>query len=401
MTRLFRTTLSASRIYCAIPTLALLLLNCLQEVEKPSSDEAQKESNKPDAVQPKVIIDGPLHESFADVERSSHRPNPLIEKKPPEPIDEIQPTEKPKGKNVNWIGGYWYWDRMKDDFSWVSGVWRASPPGQNWTAGYWDTTQEGSRWISGFWRSKDAPTHEFLPAPPASLETGPRKRKPTDLHFYCPGNWEYNRETTEYVWRAGRWHPYQMNWRWIPVDYIWTPNGHGVSNGYWDYKLQDRGDAYLAVSFINLDERLDEQLRQNQRGQLQRIKFRPTQRADLSSAPERRREFDFLREEQRDRIQDNRNQFVRDRERQRRQEELNSNITREQRQQIQMARQQRAEVSRAREVRRQSSQSPNPPSTEQLRLQNQRESIQRNRERFMRNQQRIKRQADQSGGRRN
>ena len=196
---------SRSTVFCAPIPLIFLSLVLIQDAEptKNSTAENQAESAvpfpnaqtteqsnaqqiKPDDIKPTVVADGPIHESFADVERSSHLPNDLIELTPPIPIKESQSKSRPKGKNVIWIGGYWYWDPIEERFAWVSGAWRAVPPGQKWTDGYWQTGKEGSRWISGFWNSKDAPTHEFLRTPPPSLEFGPRKGRSRQPAFLLP-----------------------------------------------------------------------------------------------------------------------------------------------------------------------------------------------------------------------
>ena len=48
-----------------------------------------------------------------------------------------------------WIPGYWAWDDERTDFLWVSGIWRALPPGRQWVPGYWGRSGQGAQWTSG------------------------------------------------------------------------------------------------------------------------------------------------------------------------------------------------------------------------------------------------------------
>src|SRR4051812_1701008 len=78
---------------------------------------------------------GPVHEAFA-TPTTEPIATPLLNKRPPAPLDELPPTEKPDGAVV-WIAGYWAWDDERSDFLWVSGCWRTLPPGRQWIGGYW------------------------------------------------------------------------------------------------------------------------------------------------------------------------------------------------------------------------------------------------------------------------
>ena len=55
---------------------------------------------------------GPIHEAFA-TPTAEAKATPYMNKKPPVPIEEMPPEEKPEG-NVVWIGGYWAWDDDRD-----------------------------------------------------------------------------------------------------------------------------------------------------------------------------------------------------------------------------------------------------------------------------------------------
>jgi hypothetical protein len=191
---------------------------------------------------------GPVHEAFAEVISFQPEPGVVVSKPPPEPIEEIPPDQKPEGTNVVWIPGYWAWDDDRDDFLWVSGVWRAIPPGRQWVPGYW--TQEGNQyqWISGYWADAQTDSIDYLPEPPQTLEDGPSGDPPSANDIWIPGTWLWHQN--RYAWRPGYWLPGQANWIWIPAHYVWTPRGYVFVDGYWDYGVNRRGLAF-APAYIS------------------------------------------------------------------------------------------------------------------------------------------------------
>src|SRR5262249_28061496 len=76
-----------------------------------------------------VLTYGPVHEAFAEPSDPNPKPQPIVPKQPPGPIEEVPPEQKPEGQDVEWIPGYFYWDDERSDFLWVSGFWRDIPPG--------------------------------------------------------------------------------------------------------------------------------------------------------------------------------------------------------------------------------------------------------------------------------
>ena len=76
---------------------------------------------------------GPVHEAFANP-TAENGATPAVPKKPPVPLEEMPPAEKPEGQ-VAWIGGYWHWDDDRQDFTWVSGCWRTTPANRQWIGG--------------------------------------------------------------------------------------------------------------------------------------------------------------------------------------------------------------------------------------------------------------------------
>jgi hypothetical protein len=117
---------------------------------------------------------GVVHEAYAQPVVFNPQASEIVTQEPPQPIEELPPEEKPAGDNVEWIPGYWSWDDEANHYVWVSGIWRAVPPGSIGVPGYWSTVEGGHQWVSGFWRAEQSEELEYLPEPPASVERGPR-----------------------------------------------------------------------------------------------------------------------------------------------------------------------------------------------------------------------------------
>ncbi|MCC9599115.1 hypothetical protein LOC67_00985 [Stieleria sp. JC731] len=205
----------------------------------------QSPDNEDDRVE--YLTRGPLHEAFAEPFSKDPKPNPVVDREPPEPINETSPEYKPEGKNVQWISGYWAWDEDRDDFIWISGVWRDVPPNRQWVPGYWEQAPKGFRWVSGFWAKTGDREISYLPAPPESVEQGPSSPAPNDDYFYVPGNWVY--QSNDYQWQPGYWAPTQPGWVWVPSQYYWTPRGCVYRHGYWDRELAYRGMMFTPVYY--------------------------------------------------------------------------------------------------------------------------------------------------------
>ncbi|MFO1092501.1 MAG: hypothetical protein U0992_04195 [Planctomycetaceae bacterium] len=197
-----------------------------------------------------VLTRGPIHEAFAEQYNDEPSPGLVIPKAPPEPIDELPPETMPDGNNVQWIPGYWGWDDDRQDFIWVSGLWRDVPPGQRWVPGYWNQSPRGWQWVSGFWTGAEHAELDYLPQPPPTLEQGPNVAAPSEDQFWVPGTWSY--VDTGYRWRPGYWAPAYDDWVWVPDRYIWTPYGFVFAPGYYDYRLPVRAVAFAPVYFSNV-----------------------------------------------------------------------------------------------------------------------------------------------------
>lgn len=192
-----------------------------------------------------VLTRGPVHEAFAETISFDPDPGYVISKAPPEPIEELPPDQKPDGANVDWIPGYWAWDDESSDFVWISGVWRALPPGREWVPGYWGRTNRGYQWTSGYWADAQADEIEYLPQPPETVEVGPNIAAPSADHSWMPGSWVWTQ--SRYAWRPGFWQVVQPNWDWVPSHYVWAPRGYVFVDGYWDYPVRRRGVLFAPV----------------------------------------------------------------------------------------------------------------------------------------------------------
>jgi hypothetical protein len=190
---------------------------------------------------------GPVHEGFAQPYEAEPEPPKAVEKQPPEPIPEEPAAEKPAGKNVQWIPGYWQWDNDRKDFIWVAGMWRDMPQGRRWVPGYWAKTAEGFRWVSGHFADANEKDHQYVPEPPPNPDEGPTTPAPDDRSSYIPGAWFYGENG--YRYRPGYWTDAYADRCWIPARYYWSPYGYTFTSGYWDYPFFGRGLLFAPVYF--------------------------------------------------------------------------------------------------------------------------------------------------------
>ncbi len=194
-----------------------------------------------------ILTRGPVHEAFAETIVFDPEPGLIIPKHPPATIEELPPDHQPDGDNISWIPGYWSWDDERDDFIWVSGIWRALPPDRQWIPGYWAIAGQGAQWTSGYWADANIEEIEYLPEPPATVEAGPSSPAPSANDHWLPGSWVW--QSNRYAWRPGYWAPGQDNWNWIPARYVWTSRGYVFVDGYYDYNVDRRGVLYAPVYF--------------------------------------------------------------------------------------------------------------------------------------------------------
>ena len=197
--------------------------------------------------QMEVLTHGPVHEAFAESVQLDAKVELITQKQPPAAIEEIPPDVKPAGQNVVWIPGYWSWDDSRNDFLWISGIYRETPPNRTWVPGYWAAAGNVFKWTPGFWAQAQAQQVDYLPQPPATLENGPTSVSPGPDHYWVSGIHVYRND--HYAWRPGYWTVVNPNWIWIPDHYVWTPAGYVFVSGYWDYPLARRGVLFAPVYF--------------------------------------------------------------------------------------------------------------------------------------------------------
>jgi hypothetical protein len=187
---------------------------------------------------------GPIHDAFAQPALPKPTAAPVVPKRPPEPVNELPPDQKPEGNQVQWLPGYWTWDDDRNDFLWVSGVWRVPPPGRQWVPGYWQPADGGWRWISGYWGVQAENQVSLLPPPPDPVEEAIPPQPNADSLF-IPGIYVY--QENRYWWRPGHWIGFRPGWVWTPAHYSWTPGGYIFVRGYWDHDLAHRGICFAPV----------------------------------------------------------------------------------------------------------------------------------------------------------
>jgi hypothetical protein len=213
---------------------------------QPGPEGAAQQPNPPaEATDIEILGHGPIHEAFAQPTAETLESTIIINKKPPEPVEELPPDVKPEGDNVVWIPGYWAFDQERNDFIWISGFWRNVPPNRVWIAGYWVQEGVGYRWVTGYW-SEVTTTQVYYPPPPELIDEASPPAPNADS-FYVSGIWVYR--DTRFLWRPGYWTPYRPGWLWTQPHYVWTPGGYLFVDGYWDYDFQRRGVLFAPAYF--------------------------------------------------------------------------------------------------------------------------------------------------------
>ena len=201
----------------------------------------------PSEEQPEILTRGPVNEAFAQPVSLEDQTGLVAPTPPPTNIEEVPPAERPAGGQFVWVPGYWAWDSDRNGYIWVSGCWRATPPGMQWVPGYWAKAVGGWQWVAGFWGPDSNKEIEYLPAPPALTDVAPPGPAPSPDWIWVPPTWYwYN---AQYIRRPGYWIAAQSDWIWVPSHYVWTPRGYVFVKGHWDYSLRRRGVLFAPVYF--------------------------------------------------------------------------------------------------------------------------------------------------------
>ena len=237
-----KTSMNAHHVYKWLVVSILLVLGSSFGLNKAF---AQIPADAEKGVQ--VLTRGPVHEAFAETVTFDPEPGVIVPKSPPAAIEEVPPEQRLEGDNVAWIPGYWAWDDERNNFLWVSGIWRALPSGRQWMPGYWNKVEQGAQWISGYWADAKLNDVEYLPEPPATVEIGPNIAASSTDQTWLPGCWVWHQD--RYAWRPGFWANVQPNWVWVPAHYVWAPRGYVFVDGYWDHSISRRGVLFAPVYF--------------------------------------------------------------------------------------------------------------------------------------------------------
>lgn len=203
----------------------------------------------PSQEQPEVLTRGPVHEAYAQPVDVNIQQGIVAPKPPPQNIQEAPTTQMPQGGNFVWVPGYWSWDQDRDDYLWVSGCWRAAPPGMSWVPGYWAQTDNGYEWVAGFWTPAGTREIQYLPPPPSIPTVEAPGPPPVEGQIWVPPcQYWYN---DRYVLRGGYWLDPQPDWIWTPSHYVWSPRGYIFVEGHWDYTFANRGVLFAPVYWHN------------------------------------------------------------------------------------------------------------------------------------------------------
>lgn len=190
------------------------------------------------------VEEGPIHEAFVSRDTENFELD-TIPMPPPAPINERIPPQA--DRQAVWIPGYWSWDEKRNDFIWMSGVWRRPPPGHNWIAGSWRQFGEGWAWVPGFWSPQALNTLSYIDVPPPELLDENISQPNGGDFFWSPGYWEYSERGRGYAWVSGHWERLDSNWILVPAHYTWYNGSYVFVPAYWDWRLEDRGTVFSPV----------------------------------------------------------------------------------------------------------------------------------------------------------
>ena len=236
----FRTRRSMTLLASVFGAISLLMV----------ADRSYSQQQDPDLLPPAefdVQSRGQVHEAFAQPGDLKLEAGLTVPLQPPAPIKEAPPEMRPDNESMQWIPGYWGWDADRQNFTWISGVYREPPPGRRFVPGHWIGEGTSYRWVSGFWSTETQQEIAYVPEPPAPLEVKPPTPQPDPNTVFVPGYWVYT--SGRYNWRAGYWSPYRAGRIWVAPRYVWTPSGYLFVDGYWDYPLEARGMIFAPVNF--------------------------------------------------------------------------------------------------------------------------------------------------------
>lgn len=218
----------------------------------PNAIFGQEEISLPvrvDPGSPTVLTSGPIHEAMLPSSSAAVEETVRVPQKPPADQPQL-PKPSRSAAELEWIEGYWQWHHSQ--FVWVPGIWRRAPEGYQWQPGKWQEAPDGAVRYPGYWYPSGNLPKIARSAPPAEAP-GLRdwNREPTakmigDDAVWVRGSWELN-ENGDYQWVAGYLAAKEKAYMWQASRVVPVPGGFVVLGGYWDYLMQQRGEAYAAL----------------------------------------------------------------------------------------------------------------------------------------------------------
>ncbi len=208
-----------------------------------------------DSAGPKILSSGPVHAALVSANTRAIESTARVPRQPPtEPLAANQPTRQ--NLDLVWIDGYWEWHRGYSEFVWVPGIWRKAPSGLTWKPGKWMPAPDGAVRYPGYWFKNSEPP-EILRNSPADKpaddpdykrdggRTATRKMVGND-GFWVRGGWTLDAQG-RYKWKPGYVAAVQEGYQWQAGSVIPVPGGYVVVDGYWDYPIPQRGQAFAAL----------------------------------------------------------------------------------------------------------------------------------------------------------
>src|SRR5262249_35332423 len=113
--RLRRLVFFRRRLSMNVRWIAIILVALGLAVGLPWSGTARDDRDAGPEQGVEVLARGPVHEAYAEPVESRPQQSLVVNKQPPEAIDEVPPDQKPEGEDVVWIPGYWGWDEGQQD----------------------------------------------------------------------------------------------------------------------------------------------------------------------------------------------------------------------------------------------------------------------------------------------
>jgi hypothetical protein len=145
---------AAADASAASPNVAPVIDRAERKVDRATDrveNAAQATQQAANAVQHRaeVLLRGPVHEAFARPNLGQIVRGEIAPQQPPAALKEIAPAAS---QGMQWVDGYWSFDKSAGDFVWVTGTLRRAPQGAAWVAGQWNQTAEGYVRTPGYWK---------------------------------------------------------------------------------------------------------------------------------------------------------------------------------------------------------------------------------------------------------